>query len=92
RMLGKDELVQKLATCNFQQVKKDQTKLGLSMILGGCGATLEELTGLYSVFANGGKYVRPAFTLDPESPIRKGESEIRITSTAATYMINETLS
>ncbi|MGZ5133628.1 MAG: transglycosylase domain-containing protein, partial [Flavitalea sp.] len=34
-MLGKDRLVQKLALCDFQQVKKDQKKLGLSMILGG---------------------------------------------------------
>jgi len=94
RMLGKDKLVHKLASCNFQQIKKDQSKLGLSMILGGCGATLEELTGLYSVFANDGKYYPPEFALDPESPIRKinSASPTRITSTAATYMINETLS
>src|SRR5256714_5356576 len=46
KMLGKDRLVQKLAICDFQQIKKDQKKLGLSMILGGCGASLEELTSL----------------------------------------------
>lgn len=66
RALGKDKLIQKLAVCDFRQVKKDQQKLGLSMILGGCGATLEELTGLYSVFANEGKYVKPVYTLDDE--------------------------
>jgi penicillin-binding protein 1C len=59
--LGKDKLVQTLALCGFQQIKKDQKKLGLSMILGGCGTSLEELTGLYTVFANEGKYVRPSF-------------------------------
>jgi penicillin-binding protein 1C len=45
-------MIQKLAGCDFKQIQKDQNKLGLSMILGGCGATLEELTGLFSAFAN----------------------------------------
>ncbi len=63
RALGKDKLIAKLAVCDFQQVKKDQAKLGLSMILGGCGATLEELTGMYSIFANEGKYFRPVYEL-----------------------------
>ena len=30
------------------------------MILGGCGTTLEELTALFSSFANEGKYIPPA--------------------------------
>ncbi|HXB90670.1 MAG TPA: penicillin-binding protein 1C [Puia sp.] len=64
KALGKDKLIRRLAQCDFQQIKKDQSKLGLSMILGGCGATLEEMTGLYSIFANGGKYVRPVYTVD----------------------------
>ena len=62
RMLGKDKMIEKLADCHFQQVKKDQQKLGLSLILGGCGATLEELTGMYSAFANDGVYVQPSYT------------------------------
>lgn len=64
KALGKDRLIQKLGACDFHQIKKDQSKLGLSMILGGCGATLEEMTGLYSIFSNGGKYVPPIYTLD----------------------------
>ena len=63
KALGKDKFVQALAECDFQQIKKDQQKLGLSMILGGCGATLEELTGMYSIFANGGRFVKPEYTL-----------------------------
>src|SRR6185369_5346439 len=39
KLLGKQELVQKLSSCGFRQIQKDQNKLGLSMILGGCGAT-----------------------------------------------------
>src|SRR5688572_8622030 len=54
RRLGKDALIEKLKSVNFQQIKKDQNKLGLSVILGGCGTTLEELTGLFSAFANDG--------------------------------------
>lgn len=96
RMLGKDRLVQKLAACDFRQIKKDQQKLGLSMVLGGCGATLEELTGLYSAFAQEGKYFRPQYTrkvdkkAEPGKPA--GEAGYRVMSPAATFMINEILS
>ena len=87
RALGKDKLIQALAQCNFQQIKKDQTKLGLSLILGGCGATLEELTGMYSLFANDGVYIKPSFTQSDT-----GNKKITVLSTAATFMINEILS
>ncbi len=86
RLAGKNTLIQKLADCDFQQIKKDQGKLGLSMILGGCGASLEELTGLYSSFASEGIYMKPALTENLNQPKK------RILSTAATFMINEMLS
>jgi penicillin-binding protein 1C len=85
--LGKDKLIQKLALCDFIQVKKDQNKLGLSMILGGCGATLDELTGLYASFANEGLYIRPSYTDTDYHP-----RPVRILSAAAAFMITETLS
>jgi penicillin-binding protein 1C len=87
--LGKDPFISKLADCNFQQIKRDQRKLGLSMILGGCGATLEELTGMYSLFANNGKFVSPEYT---QEPVQQPKKEVRILSEAATFMINEILS
>jgi penicillin-binding protein 1C len=103
--LGKDRLVHMLALCEFNQIKKDQKKLGLSMILGGCGTSLEELTGLYTVFANEGKYVRPLIVnSQTKTDERKGTgpdgayrltqagSGLTILSAAATFMINETLS
>ncbi|MHA4808733.1 penicillin-binding protein 1C [Flavitalea flava] len=93
KALGKDKLIRKMAICDFQQVKKDQNKLGLSMILGGCGATLEELTGMYSIFANEGKYVKPIYRLDADSATGKTTPEAKtILSPAASFMINETLS
>jgi penicillin-binding protein 1C len=87
RMLGKDRFVTELIKCGFKQVKKDRQKLGLSMILGGCGTTLEELTGLYSSFANEGVWV-------PSTPLRteKVATGSRILSPASTFMINEILS
>lgn len=87
KQLGKERLVRKLAACGFRQVQKDQRKLGLSMILGGCGTTLEELTGLFSVFANNGYWVRPSYTWE-DSVLPKTS----ILSPASTYMVNEILS
>ncbi|HUP13052.1 MAG TPA: penicillin-binding protein 1C, partial [Niastella sp.] len=87
--LGKDPFIDKLAACNFQQIKKDQRKLGLSLILGGCGATLEELTGMYSIFANNGRFVSPKYV--KEDFQQPGEGE-KILTPAATFMINEILS
>ncbi|HMG66210.1 MAG TPA: penicillin-binding protein 1C, partial [Chitinophagaceae bacterium] len=87
KMLGKDKLVQKLAACDFKQIKKDQSKLGLSMILGGCGTTLEELTGLFSAFANNGVYVSPAYT-QSDTNFKK----VTLISPAANYMVTDILS
>lgn len=87
RQLGKDKLIQKLVACDFKQIQKDKSKLGLSMILGGCGTTLEELTGLFSAFANNGLYVQPQFINS------KGEGKkVQVVSPSAAYMITEILS
>lgn len=88
KLLGKDRLIQTLAACNFKQIKKDQKKLGLSMILGGCGCTLEELTGLFSAFANEGEFYSPLYTTS-DTALQKHE---RILSKAAAFMITEILS
>lgn len=86
-LLGKDQLVNKLIQCDFTQIRKDQRKLGLSMVLGGCGATLEQLTGLFSAFANDGWYVKPQFLQSDSSP-----KKIQLLSPAANYMVTEILS
>ncbi len=87
RLLGHERMIQKLSNCNFKQVQKDRRKLGLSLILGGCGTTLEEMTGLFSAFANDGIFIAPSFT--------QGDSirnKVNVISPAANYMINEILS
>ena len=85
--LGKEELINKLVSSNFKQIQKDRNKLGLSMVLGGCGTTLEELTGLFSAFANDGLYVQPLFLQSDSLP-----KKTPILSSAANYMITEILS
>lgn len=86
-LLGKDRFVQQLVNCDFQQVKKDRQKLGLSMILGGCGSTLEELTALFSVFAHEGIYTRPGFLEEDNSTASRP-----VLSPASSFMISEILS
>lgn len=87
KLLGHEKLIRKLTSCNFKQIQKDQRKLGLSMILGGCGTSLEELTGLFSSFANNGIYISPSF-VQSDTILRKNT----VISPAANYMINEILS
>lgn len=85
--IGVQPFVSMLARADFKQVRRDNGKLGLSMILGGCGATLLELTGLYAALANGGMYHRPVFTSTDTTEYR-----YRIASEPATFMITEILS
>jgi penicillin-binding protein 1C len=87
RLLGHEKMIQKLSNCNFKQIQKDRRKLGLSLVLGGCGTTLEELTGLFSAFANEGVYIAPSF-LQTDTVQRK----TKLISPAANFMINEILS
>ncbi|MEO5562493.1 MAG: penicillin-binding protein 1C [Chitinophagaceae bacterium] len=87
KSLGLDKFVYKLSTCNFRQVQKDRRKLGLSLILGGCGTTLEELTGLFTVFANNGTYISPSYFQNQVTHHRT-----QVVSSAANYMVNEILS
>lgn len=52
--LGTPALIAKLRRAGFKTIDKQARDLGLSMILGGCGVTLEELTRLFATFANEG--------------------------------------
>ncbi len=85
--LGTEKFIHTLASCNFSQVRKDEKRLGLSMILGGCGTTLLELASLYSAIANGGVYSKPFLTTD-----EKSSRSFSVISESAAFMLNETLS
>ncbi|WP_132055909.1 penicillin-binding protein 1C [Pseudocnuella soli] len=87
KQLGKDKIVGKLSAIQFKQIRKDESKLGLSLILGGCGTTLEELTGLFSAFANGGTFVAPHYAQTDERPL-----QVPVLSSSAAFFINNMLS
>jgi penicillin-binding protein 1C len=78
-----------LRQAGFRQVARDAPRLGLSTILGGCGATLEELTGLYSALANGGKWLPLALT--SPGPTRAAARPRQVVSAAAAYLITDIL-
>ncbi len=90
RDLGKKELIEQLKKADFQTVKLQQNDLGLSIVLGGCGVTLEEMTRLYSSFANKGEVsdlrfqisdfgIKKSLFLNPKSEILSEESAYLIT-------------
>ncbi|WP_400192123.1 penicillin-binding protein 1C [Hymenobacter sp. B81] len=54
--LGVGTFTGQLSRAGFRTVGRQAPQLGLSTILGGCGASLEELVGLYAALANGGRY------------------------------------
>ncbi|RYY54029.1 MAG: penicillin-binding protein 1C [Chitinophagaceae bacterium] len=87
QLLGREKMIDALVDCDFRQIGKDRKKLGLSMILGGCGTTLEEMTGLFAAFAHEGKYTRPVM-LRGDSSRRSS----RLLTPAASFMVNEILS
>ena len=50
------QFISTLKKLGFDQIRKDEKKLGLSVVLGGCGVNLEQLTKMYHAFANNGRY------------------------------------
>ena len=87
QQLGTEKMISKLSECGFKSIQNKKKGLGLSMILGGCGTSLEELTGLFAAFANEGVYYKPVF-LQNDTVYNK----MRILSSAADFMITDILS
>ena len=79
--VGVPNFTDKLRAAGFRSVAKAAPRLGLSTILGGCGTTLEELTGLFAALADGGRYRAlrltspPAATSPPRPPSPKKREE-----------------
>lgn len=85
-------LIEYLKKADFQTVKKQSAGLGLSMILGGCGVTLEELTRLFAAFAHEGQLKELHYTTSKSlaSEVAK-EKATSLISPEATYLINSIL-
>jgi penicillin-binding protein 1C len=86
RQIDRNRLINVLEKADFRSIRRQKSQLGLSMILGGCGATLQELVGLYTAFANQGVY-RPLQMLKKE----KALSQTQLFSPEAAYLITDAL-
>jgi penicillin-binding protein 1C len=75
-----------LRNAGFQSLEQ-QTQLGLSMIVGGCGVTLEELVGAFAAFPNKGSYAPLQFVLRHSEP-----SAFQVFSPSSAFMVTEILS
>jgi penicillin-binding protein 1C len=78
-----------IGNAGVSSLQTQRAKLGLSLILGGCGVTLEEMTGAYSTFPAGGIFVEPRFVKQQASDERSGRE---VFSRSAAYMVTEILS
>ena len=91
--VGVSTFTDKLRLAGFKSVAKAAPRLGLSTILGGCGATLEELTGLYAALADGGNY-QPLGISTPferKTSTLKTQPSTLLFSPAAAFLITDIL-
>ncbi len=85
--VGLNNFISFLEGSGFNQIQKQKSKLGLSMILGGCGTNLQELTRLFSAFARKGKLYPLNFI-----SIENEEEGEQIFSESSSYLIANILS
>ncbi|MBN1398011.1 MAG: penicillin-binding protein 1C [Bacteroidetes bacterium] len=83
---GVQQFTSVLSTAGFQSLQNQQ-QLGLSMIVGGCGVTLEELTAAFAVFPNNGSYAPLQYILRDIKP-----PEFQVFSASSSFMVTEILS
>ena len=85
--LSVDEMTSFFSKAELRQIAKNRRKLGLSLALGGCGVSLEELTTLYAMLANRGIF-HPVCLTTGDTLARKDS----LLSPSACFMITEMLS
>ncbi|MBD2704039.1 penicillin-binding protein 1C [Spirosoma sp. BT702] len=90
--IGVTPFIATLRRASFSTIKKQAKGLGLSMILGGCGVTLEEMTRLYVGFANNGEVKPLQFRMAVDATLSpKKQTGVPILSPAAAYLVTYTL-
>jgi len=86
--IGVSPFISLLHRAGMDEIYSRRQKLGLSMILGGCDVTLAELTGAYTIFANGG-YKKPVrFVMTEEA----ASDSIQVLDPSASYLTATILS
>ena len=86
---GTKSFIDFLQTAGFNSLELQKERLGLSMIVGGCSVTLEELVAAYAAFPAGGVFSPLAYLKsNPKAPVQ----ERKIFSKSTAYMITDILS
>lgn len=96
--VGVKNVIDVLKKAQFQEVRKKDKNLGLSLALGGCGVSLLEMAGLYCAFANQG-FFEPLNMIakDSTNSYRSKDTSLvkmrgeQLISPSATYMLTEIL-
>ncbi len=86
---GMPVFVNHLNDAGFHSLESQKANLGLSMIVGGCGVTLEELTTAFLIFPNGGSLAPLKMTLEGDSDAAWTRT---VYSPGTSYLITEILS
>ena len=87
RKVGMPAFLTLLEKSSFENISKNKDKLGLSVILGGCGVTLQEMARLYTSFANEGKLYSLNYLKDETK-----DRNLQIFSAGSAYIIGSILS
>lgn len=85
---GLDRFLEMLIKTGFTDVQKRKNKLGLSVILGGCGVRLEQLATAYSAFAHRGIKKKLNYL---KNETKNDDSQINIFSEESAYIISSIL-
>ncbi len=83
---GTQDFIEKLSLAGFSGIQRNKDQLGLSLILGGCGANLMELTKLFSMFATNGLFIEPSL-IKQDTAV----AETKLLSPAAAYIVSDML-
>jgi penicillin-binding protein 1C len=93
---GTESFIQFATNTGITSLQQQKERLGLSLILGGCGVTLEELVTAYSIFPNEGKHSQLTYLKTQnskhKSQISNLKSAIQSFSSSAAYMVTKILS
>jgi penicillin-binding protein 1C len=84
--MNPQKFIQRLIEAGFQHIEADKENLGLSVILGGCGVSLEEMADLYCSFANQGVHIPLHYTLNDTN-----SKSNQLITPGASFMLTEIL-
>jgi penicillin-binding protein 1C len=85
--VGVNEFSAALGHAGFNWISRNQHNVGLSLILGGCGVNLEELTSLYAAFPNHGVYKRVQMIKE----VNEVATQSNLFSDGAAFMVSDIL-